>query len=67
MRIPHMGACEVKNQKITAWREYFTPPVTPKCEPKLLHHIHGHPGQIDEIEPPESTISRADQGYLPHP
>ncbi len=25
MDIPHMGACEVKNQKITAWREYFTP------------------------------------------
>ena len=25
MDIPHMGACEVKDQKITAWREYFTP------------------------------------------
>lgn len=25
MAIPHMGACEVKNNKITAWREYFTP------------------------------------------
>jgi limonene-1,2-epoxide hydrolase len=26
LAIPHMGACEVKDQKITAWREYFTPP-----------------------------------------
>ncbi len=26
MAIPHMGVCEVKDQKITAWREYFTPP-----------------------------------------
>ena len=27
--IPHMGVCEVKDQKITAWREYFTPPGEP--------------------------------------
>ena len=26
LAIPHMGVCEVKGQKITAWREYFTPP-----------------------------------------
>jgi len=25
MDIPHMGICEVKDQKIAAWREYFTP------------------------------------------
>lgn len=25
MHWPVMGAYEVKNQKITAWREYFTP------------------------------------------
>jgi limonene-1,2-epoxide hydrolase len=25
LAIPHMGICEVKDQKITAWREYFIP------------------------------------------
>jgi limonene-1,2-epoxide hydrolase len=25
MDIPHMEACQVRDQKITAWREYFTP------------------------------------------
>ncbi|WP_396836819.1 limonene-1,2-epoxide hydrolase family protein [Mycobacterium sp. ITM-2016-00318] len=25
LAIPHMGVCEVKDQQITACREYFTP------------------------------------------
>jgi limonene-1,2-epoxide hydrolase len=25
LAIPHMGICEVKGQKIIAWREYFNP------------------------------------------
>jgi len=27
LAIPHMGICGVTDQKITAWREYFTPSV----------------------------------------